>query len=148
MTLKELIDSEPLNAGRTDQQVLDWLEENITQAEPISYTDLVVWASENQVFHRTRVPVAEVHAGTSTLSNAAQNDLMALDVLLKSGGNLDLTRQDVRSLFNTITGAGLPLAPAHRAALFAKSDRSVARWDFGTPHQPSRLALVAEARNA
>lgn len=31
MTLKELIDSEPANAGRTDQEVLDWLLELVTR---------------------------------------------------------------------------------------------------------------------
>lgn len=31
MTLKELIDSEPANAGRTDQQVLDWLNETVSR---------------------------------------------------------------------------------------------------------------------
>ena len=31
MTLKELIDSEPLNAGRTDQEVLDWLNESVSR---------------------------------------------------------------------------------------------------------------------
>jgi hypothetical protein len=31
MTLKELIDSEPLNAARTDQEVLDWLNESVNR---------------------------------------------------------------------------------------------------------------------
>ena len=31
MTLKELIDSEPLNAARTDQEVLDWLNETVSR---------------------------------------------------------------------------------------------------------------------
>ena len=31
MTLKELIDSEPLNAARTDEEVLAWLNENVNR---------------------------------------------------------------------------------------------------------------------
>lgn len=149
MTLKELIDSEPLNAGRTDQQVLDWLKESVTVETEINYIDFVVWASQNQIFKKT---ADEIAAATATAG--VMNDLFAVDAMLKSGGNwsLDLSRQDVRSIFNNLSGSGKPYSAPNRTALFALSDTSVERWtqqsEHTTEEDNSRLAFIARARAA
>ena len=145
MSLKELIDSEPLNAARTDQQVLDWLNETVTVKKGITYQDLIVWASENQIGKKIKEAIADEEATPGTWTAGVYNDTLVLDMLLKSGGDVDLSRDDVRAIVGNLDGGGKPLSVPNKAALFAMSDVNQLRWVGTTPDQPS-LQMVQNAR--
>jgi hypothetical protein len=46
-SIKILIDSDPANAAKTDQQVLDWLHADATINKPINSRQLLRWSASN-----------------------------------------------------------------------------------------------------
>jgi len=103
MTLTELIDSEPLNAARTDQQVLDWLKETIVIQSRVSHASLLQWAAAgryaklSQIKANTDLVVASMalaatallEDGTSTFDTGDAGNVAMLDALI-AGGFLDV----------------------------------------------------------
>jgi len=126
--LKDLIDTEPLNEGRTDQEVLDWLQEDVTVQRDVTYQDLIVWASEEQIAKKTKEGIAAEEATPGTWTASVYNDLLTLDILLKSGGDLALSRSDLRGMINNLCGSGKPYSGPNKAALFAFSNEDIPRW--------------------
>lgn len=146
-TLKEVIDSDPANAAKTDQQVVDWLNELIVVQYDITFQDLIVWASEEQIGKKTKAGISDEETTPGTWTVSVYNDLLVLDILLKSGGDIALSRDDVRTMINNLSGGGKPFSLPNKTALFMRSDKNEVRWNFHTADNLSQLAHVQEARN-
>jgi hypothetical protein len=149
MTLTELIDSEPLSAGRTDQQVMDWLNETVIVENPIDFIELWEWATdETTAFWKIFDERQLILAGTSALTNSQKGDTLAIWSLLNSGGDwqLDLSKGGVRGPFNTIAG-GVVISNPDKGALFARSDMNVLRWTQASDLRASpTIATITGAR--
>jgi len=143
--LKALIDTEPLNAARTDQEVLDWLNESVTVQTDIDYNTWMVWASEEGIARKIKAAIADEETTPGTWTAPVYNDVLTVNALIQSGGDISLSRDDVRTIVATISGAGLPLTPANKNALLAKSDELQPRWQADGQTKPS-LQVVNIAR--
>ncbi len=147
--LKDLIDTEPLNAARTDAEVLSWLQEDVTVQKGITYQDLIVWSSAEGIARKIKAAIASEEATPGTWTNPVYNDVLVLQTLLSSGGDLDLSRDDVRGIVSGISGAGLPLTAPNKTALFAFSNEDVLRYEsegFRLIDDPSWLYHINAAR--
>lgn len=147
--LRAVIDAEPANGARSDPEVLTWFQESVTAQHDITYQDLVVWASEEGVSRKLKLAIADEEATPGTLTAPVYNDTLTLELILKSGGELALSRDDVRAIVSGISGPGLPLSAPNRAALFAKSDVTDERWiieGFAAISNANKLSHISEAR--
>lgn len=139
MILEELIDSAPANAGRTDQEVLDWLDETVSQWVDIPWLEFQIWRHAEGV---TNAMLETVAAGVdSTRATAAQ---YMLDVV-SAGQPFSASDPRVRTL---IVDAALPAGMM--ASLQALAQVSVPRWLTQTEHadmdSASKLYWIGEAR--
>lgn len=116
MTLAELIDSEPANAGRTDQAVLDWLDEVMTSWQDVSWLELTVWLHESGI---TRADLSTAAAGTGATATAAQHIIDCV----AAGQVLSASDSRIRSLINASSLSG-----AAKASLTAAAQTSSPRW--------------------
>lgn len=130
MTLTELILTYPgyVDAGNpTDAAVLAWLNQPDTFQQDISYQDLMLWVAGQNIAAKLHAAIA---AGQGALTEDQWNGILTMDMLLRSGGSIAMSKTDLRGLINNITGPGVPLKPADRQALFAFSDYRAPRWNW------------------
>ena len=119
-TLRELIDSEPANAGRTDAEVLAWLLEPVTLYVDIEWIDLVLWPHANGLTRAVMQSAAT--SGTTANQTAAQHLLDCIN----AGQPLAASRADIRAL---IIASSLPTSAKNALAALATS--SAERWRTG-----------------
>jgi hypothetical protein len=135
--LRALIDAEPLNAARTDAQVRDdWWLLDVTVPRDIDYQTLMIWASEEQVSKKLWEAIetykADLALGTPTATYTASviNDTLTLSKMIDSGGEIALSRSEIRTIVSTISGPGAdkPLSTPNKNALNQKADVTLPRW--------------------
>jgi len=139
MKLKTLIDSDAVNdPPATDATVLAWLKELQTVNAGVDYQALLIWGSEEQIFRKVKFALSDEVTNPGTWITSVHNKLLALDAVLDSGGDLDLSRDELRTMINNLSGAGLPLSNANKTALYALADLQVERWQLAV-NTPLRL---------
>lgn len=137
MTLAELIASEPLNAGRTDQQVLDWCNEFVNDWQDVSWLDLSMWITTNDLRGTIITRTKDADAAVAT---AAQHIVDCIT----AGQPLAMTDSRVRATLNK----ALPVGTV-RDALVTLATKQIPRWEAaGVPRGEVTINHVAEARNA
>ena len=117
-TLKELIDSEPLNAARTDQEVLDWCNELQTIWIDVPWLEYAIWLSG--IDGVGRLEDNKDHA-TLAVRSACQMGL----AVLNGGQPLSLTRSEVRTGMNKLVTD--VFTAAERDTLLAVGQKQVNR---------------------
>ena len=133
----------------TDAQVLAWLQEPVTVPVDINFQELLMWASEQQIGKKLKAAIADEEATPGTWTAGIYNDLIVLDTMMKSGGDLALSRTDVRTLVSNLSGPAKPFSAANKNDLFARSDTSRLRletYGFSQIDDASWLYHIAEAR--
>ena len=145
MTLTELINSEPANAARTDQEVLDWLQESVAVVGSIGSRVLLRWGAAN-----ARLDALE-QAATNHAS-ASVRSLARAAVLTVSRPDTELDMGDANhvALVDALVAAEV-LTPTDKTELTAMATVSVERWaqDPGVSQQHPfgpGLVHVANAR--
>lgn len=134
MTLAELVATEPLNASRTDQQVLDWCNELVADWQDVSWLDLSMWVAGADL--RPALNTA-VSSGTDAQKTAAQH---LLDCLA-AGQPLYATDARVRSTISKAVSGQV------RTDLITLATTQVPRWSqAGVPAGEVTINHVAEAR--
>lgn len=120
--LRTLIDADPANTARTDQQVLDnWWWVNVTVKMDVPLAEFLLWLSNNG--GRDRVDLAKSHADED-VRNAAH---LMID-MMRAGLDLLLSRNDVRAAFAPLVGVGKPFSVAQKDSLLAISNVAMQRW--------------------
>lgn len=140
--LKQLIDSEPANAGRSDAEVLAWLEEDSGEfAEHFVTERGVYWAlgpSAGEAFM----------AGLEVTAQSNPIVARALKWLAPAEGGIDVGLQSVRSLLDQLALASAitsESAEAIKALAQPKGSRWVA-YVGGDTDEVSKLYHIARAR--
>jgi hypothetical protein len=121
--LKTLIDSEPLNADKTDAEVETWVNELVPTDVDVSWTDLTVWATTHDTINKLE---AAKSTGTPDKRKLANGALL----LINTGRDLSSSRPDVKALVGAM---GAILDPDELTALTALT----------TAQKPRRGALRA-----
>jgi len=132
--LKALIDSEPLNAGRTDAEVLSWLGESVSVFVDVPWLDVAMWLVAQGIDRATLTTQAT--SGSAANKTAAQ---YIIDVIT-AGQPLQATDQRVR---DTIAASGLTTGQKQALLALATEQRprySTAGWSGVS------LQIVATAR--
>lgn len=138
--LKTLIDSEPLNAARSDADVLAWLNETQTVQGDVSWTDYMLWLSETSGVVKLRTAAASGSA--DAIKNAGE---LAL-IVAQSGQPLFVSRADVRASLAPLISGGV-FSAGERDSLLAKGALTPTRWEVaGLPI--GNLGDVIHARAA
>lgn len=114
--LRALIDTEPLNAARTDDQVLAWLQEATSTFVDVSWLDLCMWVATQG--YRPTLAAAATSGNTDQVKTAAQH---VLDCIA-AGQPLFASDSRVRNAI----AAAIPAGTA-RTALLALATASVTR---------------------
>jgi len=134
MTLKELIDSEPANAGRTDQEVLDWLFETQSVFVDVPWASYAKWMAKNGLASAFEDEAAN---GNGAAKAGAQFALMVVN----AGQDLPASDSDVRSaLAATSTVSG-----SVQAELVAMAQEDQPRWQASGTVNPT-MGKVIRAR--
>ena len=151
-TQLEFIESHPSYVDATNptnQVIYDWSQESVAVQEDISYTDLIVWASGNGVMRKITEAIALEVATPDSWTEPVYNDLLVLDAMLKGGGDVALSRNDVRGIVSSVSGPSKPLTAADQTALLALSDGLAVRIeDSGTSTKNWGVSLINALRNA
>lgn len=136
MTLAELIASEPANAGRTDAEVLAWLNGTVPVFRDVSWLDLSMWIAENDLRQVIASRVGDADAATSTAAQHIVDCIVAGQPLAAS---------DFR--VRTTIAKAMP-AGAARDALLALATTQTTRWStvMREMDDASKLYYIAEAR--
>ncbi len=139
--LKTLIDSEPLNAAKTDAEVLTWLNEDVTSYADVPWLDYAIWLSGNGGVSKMQ---NEVNNASQEIANGCQLGL----AILNAGQPLSLSRTEVRTDLGVLVGAGKPFTTDERDALLAVSAEAKARWltVMRNMDDVSKLHHIAEVR--
>ena len=154
MNQLEFIESHPSYVDATnptDQVIYDWSQEAVAIQEDISYTDLLVWASDNGVMKKITNAIRDEVATPDTWTAPVYNDLLIIDAALKGGGgdSVFLSRDDVRGVINSVSGPSKPLTAADKNALLALSDGTALRIVAeGVSTRLWGLSLINSLRNA
>lgn len=137
MTLAELINSEPLNAARTDAEVLAWLNESVNTFMDVGWLDLCMWVAQH-AYRPTLVTAASI--GTDAQKTAAQH---VLDCIA-AGQPLSASDSRVRAVVASAIPAGQP-----RTDLLALATKTMTRWStvVSEMDDPSKLYWIQVARN-
>ena len=131
--LKALIATEPLNAGRTDEEVLAWCNEPVTVSKDITFNDLTIWGA-NLTNARFKIwqEMRAMEADTSTLNNGQKGSVLALSDLFNAGGgsgvgsDFAFAKNEMRQIVNAIDG-GVVISNPDRAALLQLAEKQVTR---------------------
>ena len=154
--LKTKIDEEPLNAPRTDQQVLDWLNEQETGPWlDVSHTDYVDWAARHKLPGKLHfVARNETYDNARTdPPSAADAERSACDMLyryLQGSGiasRIPLSRTDVRNHLADAVGSSRVVKPAMRDDLLGIARPPVQRWENADWNIQPSLRDVEVARS-
>lgn len=140
--LKDKIDEEPLNAGRTDQQVLDWLNESETRilALDVEFIDFEEWTASQKLY-------SEIHGDAETTPfNDNSSCARMMDLVLERGTDLQSSKQSVIDTLDDGTGGGNVMNAAQRAALDALIFPQVPRWENADWNRQPLLGDVIAAR--
>lgn len=121
MTLKDLIDSDPANSSRTDQQVLAWLTAEVNTWVDVSWLDLSMWIGGNDL---RPTLVNKISSGTNAEKTAAQH---LIDCLV-AGQPLSSSDSRVRA----VIAKAIPDSPV-RDELLSMATASVQRWTLSAP---------------
>lgn len=116
-TLAEVIALEPLNAQRTDAQVLSWILEPVSSFKDISWLDLSMWVSD---YDLRPTLVASASTGTASRATGAQ---FILDTIA-SGQPLYTSDARVRGVVSKAIAPGTA-----RDALIAMAATTVPRHE-------------------
>lgn len=150
LAFRALIDSEPLNGARTDLQVLDdWWMVDVTVQTDIDYQTFMVWASEEGIARKIKLAIANEEKTPGTWIASVYNDTLVVDHLLQGGGDISMSRDDIRTIVVSISGSGLPLSTANKNALNQKSNVDTPRWKaegYDPQSDESWLAHISIAR--
>jgi hypothetical protein len=125
MDLKTLIDSEPANAGRTDQEVLDWLNETESVWVDVSWASYAKWMAKNALSSDFE---DEATNGTGAAKAGAQFALM----IVNAGQDLPASDADVRSAMVAITA----VSGAAETELVALTQEDQPRWQANGISRP------------
>lgn len=138
--LRQLIDSDPANAARTDAEVLAWLTTpSITKAMPYEATTRTLMADLGPALADSILKKLEAAAASNSVV------ARALKLLDPAQGGLDLAHAATRAQLQALVSAGV-LAQSDYDALVALSDRTVSpAEDVGL--SAVRLGDVIEARS-
>lgn len=138
MELKTLIDSEPANTGRTDQEVLDWLL-NETEAVwvDVPWADYAKWMAKNALLTSFETEAA---SGTGAAKSGAQFALMVVN----AGQDLPASDSDVRTAIVATTTVN-PGAVQDELIALAQEDQP--RWQANGTVTPT-MGKVIRARAA
>lgn len=141
----------------TDQVLLDWCNEPVTVARDITYAQLISWGSTDgrrrELYLAYRAYDAAIATdatpGTHPYTAVQRNDLLLIEDLFKSGGDIALSDATVRTVFNSVSGnSGEPLTNADKNALLAMSDTAVDRLTAnGVSRKNFGLSLINKVRN-
>jgi hypothetical protein len=75
-------------------------------------------------------------------TNGVYSDVLSLLWLIQSGADLDLSRDDIRTMVNNLSGSGKPLSSANKDGLLALSDVATPRWETAVPLTLPNNALL------
>lgn len=139
--LRTLIDTEPLNAGRTDAERLAWLKDSVTVWGDVTWQSLSLWASRHD-------GIAKLKTATSDADLNIRRAADYVYLVLQAGQSLQLSSSEVRALVvNLVSGAVFTVAEKDDLLTFSQS--SVSRYESeGLPSMDdnSWLSHIAEAR--
>jgi len=141
-TLKELIDSEPANTSRTNQEVLDWCNELQAIWIDIPSLEFRIWL--DSVDGMDKLTVTSIDAGaTQEVRSAA---ILALSIV-DSGEPLSFTRSEVRASVAKLAGTGKPFTTTESALLLALGQEQVNRLVVaGTSTKNFGTSLIGSVR--
>ena len=131
MTLRELIDSEPANAARTDAQVFAWVLELAPAFKDVSWLNLSMWVAENDL---RPTLLASASTGTAARATGAQ---FILDTIA-SGQPLYTSDARVRAVLLKAIAAG-----AARDALVALAATQAPRYEAAGLNKPLLGDVIA-----
>ena len=149
-TLKTLIDSEPLNAGRSDQEVLDWLNEPSGQFRNVPLTDIYRIIMLNGI----DVELEDIESGETTTGvtrperQIARQFKRVFSQTLVS--DLNVFEAPLQAILNALVAS--PRVPAMTAAVKADIDAlgveptRMGYAGFVQNSRPSWLHHIANAR--
>ena len=136
--LRAKIDEEPLNAGRTDQEVLDWLLELETSEEAVDVpqTEYENWLIAEKLLGALDQAIGPSDAGSISFYMLEQ---------YKMGAGLPMSKQLVRDTIGT-DAVPTPVSAAQYTALEALAFPQVPRWLNADWTRPPILGDVVAAR--
>jgi hypothetical protein len=120
-TLKELIDSEPANAARTDQEVFDWLNEFVSVVGSIASRSLIAWAAASGRLAAITAGTNHADAGLASVASAA---LLTIE---RTDTSLDMSDSTHVALVDILV-AGEVLSSTDKGELVALATTQVVRW--------------------
>ena len=138
--LKGVIDAEPANVSRTDQEVLDWFKEAVTVWSDITWEQYALWAARYD-----GIVKMETAKGDADLDirRAASIGLL----VLTAGKDLLLSIIEIRTLMGNLVPDVFSVA--EKDDLLAFSQSTPIRWTshgFPVIDDASALSHISEAR--
>lgn len=118
--LKELIDTDGGNAAKTDQEVLDWLNQTISVERHINFRDFYGWVAARDIITKCE---AKKEDADLTTRGFAQATLL----LLNTGQGTDLSNDDLNSLLTVLVNTSV-ITEADKDALYDAAVNDVLRW--------------------
>jgi hypothetical protein len=140
--LKELIDSEPANAARTDQEVFDWLNEFVSVVGSIASRSLIAWAASNGRLAAITAGTNHADAGLASVASAA---LLTIE---REDTSLDMSDSTHVALVDILVAGGV-LSSTDKDELVALSTTLVDRvTNAGVSRKNLGVSLINSVRNA
>jgi hypothetical protein len=141
-TLKELIDSEPANAARTDQEVFDWCNELVSVVGSIASLSLIAWAAANGRFSAITAGTNHSDAGLASVAEAA------LVTIKRQDASLDMSDSTHEDLVDILVAGGV-LSSTDKDELVALATTLVDRvTNAGVSRKNLGVSLVNSVRSA
>jgi hypothetical protein len=124
--LKDRIDAEPANAGRTDAEVLVWLKESVDVYSDVPWSSFALWAARyNGVI---KMETHKASGTTDDIKRAAATGLL----VLTAGQPLSLSVAEVRALMGNLVPDVFSVP--EKEDLLAFSESTVERFSsYGFP---------------
>jgi hypothetical protein len=138
-TLKELIDSEPANAARTDQEVFDWCNETVSVVGSIASRSLIAWAAANGRLAAITAGTSHSDAGLASVAGAA------LVTINREDASLDMSDSTHEDLVDILVAGGV-LSSTDKDDLVALATTQVRR-DVSKGLPVSRLSDIFKVRS-
>ncbi|MBX9607274.1 MAG: hypothetical protein K2Y51_13700 [Gammaproteobacteria bacterium] len=131
MTLKELIDSEPANAKRTDDEVLTWACEDVDKLVPLDSRKLLRWGGAGGRLARLEDAAANTELPVEVRAVARA----AVLVVSREDTTLELDDPNHEALVDALVLAGV-LTAADKSELIAMATKRVPRYEAAGLNRP------------
>ncbi len=140
MTLRELIDSDPANAQRTDEEVLAWVHEDVDTLVPLDSRKLLRWGGAGGRLARLEDAAANAELPVEVRAVARA----AVLVVSREDTQLELADPNHEALVDALVASGV-LTVEDKAQMIAMATKPAPRYEAAGLNRPL-LGDIAAAR--